>query len=143
MIASAGEPRRSADAAVVARAALWMLASRAAKFLVPLPRLARLMTAPPRTTRRDRRRERRVTQLVDRVAHALRLPHQGNCLERSLVLYRMLSRAGAAPQLIVGMSRRAPGRIAGHAWVTVDGEPVGELVPEDMAPVATFQSRSL
>jgi hypothetical protein len=48
-----------------------------------------------------------------------------------LLLYRVLSRAGADPTLVVGF-HRSNGRICGHAWVTVDGrtviEPEAELV---------------
>jgi hypothetical protein len=128
-----------ADISVVIRAAVWMTALRVAKFLVPLPRLARLMQATPSARVRHPSRERRVTQLVDRVANGLRLADRGNCLERSLVLYRMLGRIGAAPQLIIGVTRSG-GAVAGHAWVAVDGRPVGELVPDDMTPIAVFQN---
>jgi hypothetical protein len=51
-----------------------------------------------------------------------------DCLQRSLLLYRVLSRAGADPTLMVGFLRRN-GRIRGHAWVTVDGNPVIEPGP--------------
>ena len=128
-----------ADISVVVRAAAWMSALRVAKFLVPLPRLARLMQSAPSTRVRHPSHERRVTQLVDRVASGLRLADQGNCLERSLVLYRMLGRLGAAPKLIIGVTRSG-GAVAGHAWVSVDGRPVGELVPDDMTPIAVFQN---
>jgi hypothetical protein len=129
---------RLADALTVGRAAAWMIVLRGAKFLVPLTRLARLMAWPRRMTARDPARERRIAALVDGVAQRLRFPDQGNCLERSLVLFRMLGHAGARPRLIVGM-RRASGRLAGHAWVSIDGEPVGERIPDDLTPVAVFE----
>jgi hypothetical protein len=133
------EPFRVADGAVVLRAAMWMVVLRVVKFVVPLPRLARFMQAAPRSGVRDLARERRITQLVDRVANSLRLADQGNCLERSLVLYRLLGRLGAGPQLIIGVTRSG-GAVAGHAWVSVDGRPIGELVPDDMTPIAVFQN---
>jgi hypothetical protein len=127
------------DLSVVMRAAIWMIGLRGAKYLVPLPRLARFMQATPAPGVRQPGRERRVTQLVDRVANSLRLADQGNCLERSLVLYRLLGRIGAGPQLIIGVTRTG-GAVAGHAWVSVDDRPVGELVPDDMMPIAVFQN---
>ena len=49
----------------------------------------------------------------------------GNCLERSLVLYRLLSRAGGNPALVLGV-RPGPERVAGHAWIEIGGRPVAE-----------------
>jgi hypothetical protein len=48
-----------------------------------------------------------------------------NCLERSLVLYRLLSRAGANPALVLGV-RPGPERVAGHVWIEIGGRPVAE-----------------
>ena len=48
-----------------------------------------------------------------------------DCLHRSLLLYRVLSRAGADPRLVIGF-QRMNGRILGHAWVIVDGHAVIE-----------------
>jgi len=48
-----------------------------------------------------------------------------DCLQRSLLLYRVLSRASADPTLIVGF-HRTNDRILGHAWVVVDGESIIE-----------------
>ena len=47
------------------------------------------------------------------------------CLRRSLVLYRHLVRLGLDPVLWVGV-RKSGRDLAGHAWVTLDGRPVGE-----------------
>ncbi len=47
------------------------------------------------------------------------------CLRRSLVLYRHLVRLGKDPELWVGV-RKDGGDLAGHAWVVLEGKPVGE-----------------
>jgi Transglutaminase-like superfamily/Coenzyme PQQ synthesis protein D (PqqD) len=44
-------------------------------------------------------------------------------LERGLVAYRYLSRAGASPELVVGVAKEMQG-VHGHVWVTVDGRAV-------------------
>lgn len=49
----------------------------------------------------------------------------GQCLARSLVLYRALSRRGANPTLVIGF-RRDRESVMGHAWVEVDGAPLDE-----------------
>jgi hypothetical protein len=67
-------------------------------------------------------RAARVVRLVDVAArHHVRAM---TCLRRALVLQRMLERRGIAAVLRVG-ARRDEGFLA-HAWVEVDGRPVGE-----------------
>src|SRR5829696_3336166 len=66
-----------------------------------------------------------------------------DCLERSLVAYRFLARAGARPMLHIGFGRDDQA-LDGHAWVTVDGLPVAET--EDAVSryveVLTFSPRA-
>ena len=70
-----------------------------------------------------------------RFAHALYRRTEGTCLERSILLFRYLGRAGAAPQLVVGFIREGDG-VIGHAWVEVEGRPLLEV--ED--PTAMYVS---
>ena len=74
---------------------------------------------------RDPEREERTIGVVARLSRA----SGGNCLARSLVLYRYLSRADADPRLVVGMAK--PDEYLGHVWVTVDGRPLLET-PETL-----------
>jgi hypothetical protein len=50
-------------------------------------------------------------------------PGRALCLERSLVLYDRLRRAGAAVELRIGVQATP---FAAHAWVTYRGEPVND-----------------
>jgi hypothetical protein len=63
-----------------------------------------------------------------------------NCLERGLVAYRYLARAGADPTLVVGMPRTPGGH--GHVWVSVDGVAVHDSAARlaDFEPVLAFGS---
>jgi hypothetical protein len=99
------------------------------KHLVPLRSLAKWTwceTAGPR----DRLAERRLTANALRLSKLLRIA-DCDCLQRSLLLYRLLSVAGADPELVVGL-REQDGKIIGHAWVLVDDvsivEPESDLV---------------
>ena len=47
------------------------------------------------------------------------------CLRRSLLLYREMSRLGANPALNVGFRKRGA-TTEGHAWVVVDNQPIAE-----------------
>jgi len=68
-----------------------------------------------------------------RIAHVRRIMLIGgrvlvsrNCLERSLVLYRLLSREGAKPSLVLGTTLENR-TVIGHAWVEVNGVRIGDL----------------
>jgi hypothetical protein len=90
------------------------------KRVVPLPQLARLAWKPPRA-RRDPEAERRVIAAVSRLRQWF--GRDADCLQASLLLYRELSRLGAAPILAVGF-RGEVGGVEGHAWVSIDGRNV-------------------
>jgi hypothetical protein len=110
------------------------------KHLVPLNWLARWVWCPP-TGQRDREVERRLASSVLWLSQMVGLPDR-DCLQRSLLLYRVLSRAGAEPKLVVGFDR-INGRILGHTWVIVDGHTVIE--PETdllrFSPTFSFGTR--
>src|SRR5262249_43336445 len=99
------------------------------KHLVPLKRLVRWAWYPP-VGPRDRTAERGLTACVLRLSQLTKLRDR-DCLPRSLLLYRVLSRAGADPTLVIGF-RQVNGRLLGHAWVIVDGHPViqGSQLPQ-------------
>jgi Transglutaminase-like superfamily len=93
------------------------------KHIFPLTSLVRWAWRPA-TGPRDPAIEGRISSRVLRLSQLLGLPDR-DCLQRSVLLYRVLSRAGAEPMLVVGL-KRLNGRIVGHAWVTVDGRPIFE-----------------
>jgi hypothetical protein len=110
------------------------------KHLVPLPWLAK-RTWCETTGPRDRVAERRVTANVLRLSKLLRIADR-DCLQRSLLLYRLLSAVGADPELVVGL-REQDGKIIGHAWVLVDDmsivDPESDLAR--FSPVLRFGAR--
>lgn len=52
---------------------------------------------------------------------------KANCLERSLLLYLLLRRSGAAADLHIGV-RRDGAALEAHAWVEMDGEVLADTV---------------
>lgn len=58
-------------------------------------------------------------------AAADHLPGEWTCLVRALASYRLLGRAGASPQLVLGARQpEADTTLDAHAWVEVGGVPV-------------------
>jgi hypothetical protein len=64
----------------------------------------------------DARREARLVHLAARGA-----PWSGNCLHRSVVLWRRLQRLGTSGRLRLGVRARPGARPDFHAWVELDG----------------------
>lgn len=117
LVGSLARPR---DALLAGQIYGWLCVLPLLKRRLSLARLVRLMWLRPRGAARDGVRERRTIRTVARLSRV----SGGNCLERSLVLYRYLARANADPRLVVGMAR--PDEYLGHVWVTVDGRPLLE-----------------
>jgi hypothetical protein len=128
----------SGDLWLLARMSGWAALLPALKFLLPLPRLVALVTPAGRAPARDQAREQRVARLAERLYRTAPRLSRDNCLERSLVTYRYLARAGSEPVLVVGMRKQE--ELHGHVWVTLDGRPVHDT-DEFLAgfvPVMTF-----
>ncbi|MDA0163851.1 lasso peptide biosynthesis B2 protein [Solirubrobacter ginsenosidimutans] len=96
---------------------------------LPLPRMSRLLTRPPRTPRRPLSPDRvdRLVALAPRLAHPV---VRTGCLTRGLTLYWFLRRQGVAVELRFGLD--PTGVADGHCWLTLDGEPY--LEREDPRP---------
>ena len=80
-----------------------------------------------------------VERLVRLTKGALRRIYRRDfCLPQSLSLYRALAARGLRPQLVTGV-RFEGHNLLGHAWVNVDGVPLGEVSDPGDAYSTTFQ----
>jgi hypothetical protein len=129
--------RTPAHVWLTVRMAAWSLVLPVLKRLLPLPRLARLMWSDGRGHSSGEDHERVVT-LARWICSARVGRGRDNCLDRAFLTYRFLAMASANPRLVVGM--RSGERVAGHAWVTLNGRTVhgaGES-PDDFVAVVAF-----
>lgn len=104
------------DVWLVSTVVAWMISLSLLKRVLPLQTLVRFMWRPAGVT--SGRPVERVESIVGRLDRL----SGGNCLSRSLIVYRLLSRAGADPILVVGFANE--GRVVGHTWVQVQGRPL-------------------
>lgn len=137
----AREVQSPADALLMAKVCGWAFVLPMAKHLVAVKSLATTMRKAPRGHVRDRAREIRIVTYARWASRLTRWRSGGNCLERGLIAYRYLCEAGADPMLVVGIGRGEEG-VIGHAWVLIDGHPVGESlsVLATYTPVFAFAS---
>ena len=127
------------DARLFARALGWRLVLPVLKHAVPLRTFARWMSATPAASPEASAvvRRARVQAVRHLLAQGGRLVISGNCLERSLLLYRLLGEAGAAPRLVMGVNLEGT-TVGGHAWIEVDGEPLADATTGRFVPVMVF-----
>lgn len=120
------------------RMTIWSVALPGMKRLVPLKRLASLMWMEG-GHRSDPAARSRIVALSARLTRIRVRGSRGNCLERSLLAYRYLAAIGADPRLVIGVTRTNAG-VAGHAWVTLDGQPIHDDPAglEGVTPLAEF-----
>jgi hypothetical protein len=111
------------------------LAFAVLKHVIPLPRLVRWAWLRP-VGSRDREAETRALGCAVHLRQRLGA-ERGDCLHGSLALYRVLSRAGSNPRLVVGF-RRTPAALDGHAWVEIDDACVIESPPAARGFVAAL-----
>lgn len=128
--------RSPSDALLVLRLLAWRMALAVLKRTVPIATLARLMASPGGRSPRD---SRRIVELVDWLYAPRRDRELGNCLDRSLVLYRFLSQNEPGTRLVLGM-RRGSSELEGHAWVIAGNRAIGEIPQSDgsFVTLATF-----
>jgi hypothetical protein len=131
--------RTPADAWLVVRMLAWAAALPLLKRVLPLPRLVRLAASRPRTDGLESGKREQLAAFARWIYGQGVFTRDPNCLERSLVAYRFLTRAGAEPRLMVGLAKAREG-IVGHAWVVVDGRPLNDspVVLEGFVPVVEF-----
>ncbi len=90
---------------------------------LPLPRVAALLTRPPRQrpiAGAEIERLERLIALAPRVAHPLVRP---GCLTRGVTLFWFLRRAGLDVELRFGLDPATEQPTDGHCWLTLDGTP--------------------
>ena len=126
------------DARLLVRAILWRISLPLVKQVIPVRTLVRWMSPRIQSTGEiDSVRGARLQAIRYFLAHGGRVVMSENCLVRSLVLFRFLAEVGAAPALVMGVSREG-GRVDGHAWIEVDGEPLADATTGRYTPVLIF-----
>ncbi len=129
----------TADPRLFARATAWRVVLPALKAAVPIGLLARWMDHSG--TRRPVQRQTRIESLHRLLREGGRTVISGNCLDRSLLLYRLVSETGADAALVMGV-RRDGADVKGHAWVELDGRPFRDDSARNFEPIQVWRPRT-
>jgi hypothetical protein len=131
-----------ADALLLCRMAWWVSVLSVASRCFSLPRaLAIVAGSGTRATRSPSAdSQQRLARLVDQLLSSDIFLFKPICWKRAAVLHRYLSRHGIKTRIIFGVRNDLEGKVAGHAWLEADGEPILESTPPDYVVTYRFPS---
>jgi hypothetical protein len=95
---------------------------------LPLPRVATLLTRPPRRRRATDSEIEVLERLITLAPRVGRPVVKSGCLTRGVTLYWFLRRAGLDVELRFGLDPSEAEDTEGHCWLALDGEPFLERV---------------
>jgi hypothetical protein len=118
---------RPGERGLMLRMLVWRLLVSTLKHVVPIRRLVTIAggATPARAAAGGFPPQARIIELARLACRPRLIRSRDNCLDRSLIAYRYLRAVGATPSLVIGFGRDAGG-VRGHAWLTIDGQEVGE-----------------
>ena len=131
-----------AEAWLLCRMAWWVSVLSVAARCYSLPRALAIVagsgTNQPRAT--DVTVPERLARSIDQLLSADVLLFKPICWKRAAVLHRYLLRQGIPTRIIFGVRNEADGKVAGHAWLELEGEPILESTPPEYVVTYRFPS---
>jgi len=84
--------------------------------------------------------EKELARAIDLLLSVDFLMFRPICWKRAAVLHRYLSRSGMPTRIIFGVRNEFGGKVAGHAWLEHDGQPILESAPPEYVVTYSFPS---
>ena len=131
-----------ADALLLCRMAWWVSVLSVASRCFSLPRALSIVAGSETRASRshDAEVQQRLGRLIDQLFSIDIFLFRPICWKRAAVLHRYLSRHGIKTRIIFGVRNDAEGKVAGHAWLEADGQPILESTPPDYVITYRFPS---
>jgi Transglutaminase-like superfamily len=128
------------EALLLCRMAWWVAVLSVAARLYSLPRALRIVAGSqknkqpsPEAVTQDE-----LVRAIDLLLSVDVLMFKPICWKRAAVLHRYLLRNGIATRIIFGVRNETGGKMAGHAWLEADGQPILETSPPEYVVTYTF-----
>jgi len=130
------------EALLLCRMAWWVTVLSVVARCYSLPRaLAIVAGSETRATgTQDPVVQQRLARSIDLLLSANVFHFKPICWKRAAVLHRYLSRHGISTRIIFGVRNKSNGKVAGHAWLEAEGEPILESAPPEYVVTYSFPS---
>lgn len=130
------------EALLLCRMAWWVSVLSVAARCFSLPRALAIVAGSKISVTRadDAETPKCLARAIDLLLSADVLHLKPICWKRAAVLHRYLLRNGVRTRIIFGVRNEADGKVAGHAWLESEGEPILEKTPPDYVVTYRFPS---
>jgi hypothetical protein len=133
---------RPSEAMLLCRMAWWVAVLSVSARLYSLPRALQIVAGGE--TRKqplaETTNQEELARTIDLLLSADLLMFKPICWKRAAVLHRYLSHSGIPTRIIFGVRSETSGKVAGHAWLESDGNPILETSPPEYVVTYSFPS---
>jgi hypothetical protein len=132
---------RPGEALLLCRMAWWVAVLSVAARFYSLPRALEIVAgkkrkpSSPTSPRQDE-----LARTIDLLLSADVLVFKPICWKRAAVLHRYLLRNGVTTRIVFGVRNETDGKVAGHAWLEANGQPILENDPPEYVVTYSFPS---
>ncbi|HEU5459299.1 MAG TPA: lasso peptide biosynthesis B2 protein [Pyrinomonadaceae bacterium] len=127
------------EALLLSRMAWWVAVLSVTARLYSLPRALQIV-AGSREGIQHAQTHDELARAIDLLLSADVMIFKPICWKRAAVLHRYLLRSGVRTRIIFGVRNESGGKVAGHAWLEANGEPILESAPPDYVVTYRFPS---
>jgi hypothetical protein len=130
------------EAMLLCRMAWWVSVLSVAARCYSLPRALAIIagTKTNQAVPGDAAVQERLACAIDLLLSADFFLFKPICWKRAAVLHRYLARNGVTTHIIFGVRHEPGGKVAGHAWLEAEGEPILETAPPEYVVTYRFPS---
>ncbi|HSK64166.1 MAG TPA: lasso peptide biosynthesis B2 protein, partial [Pyrinomonadaceae bacterium] len=130
------------EALLLCRMAWWVSVLSVAARCCSLPRALAIVAGGETSEKQspDALVQERLARAIDLLLGINLFHFKPICWKRAAVLHRYLLRNGIRTRIIFGVRNEADGKVAGHAWLEAEGEPILENTPPEYVITYRFPS---
>jgi hypothetical protein len=131
---------RPGEALLLCRMAWWVVVLSVAARCSSLPRALQIVAGKQRRPSRTSTNQDELARAIDLLLSADVLMFKPICWKRAAVLHRYLLHNGVTTRIIFGVRNETGGKVAGHAWLEANGQPILENDPPEYVVTYSFPS---
>lgn len=133
---------RPGEAWLLLRMAWWVAVLSVTARYYSLPRALQIVAGDQKRakTSSHSKAQDELARAIDLLLSADVLMFKPICWKRAAVLHRYLFRNGIQTRIIFGVRTETGGKVAGHAWLEANGEPILESTPPEYVVTYRFPS---
>jgi len=130
---------RPGEALLLCRMAWWVAVLSVTARCYSLPRALQIVAGSENTKRLPQGlNEAELARVIDLLLSADVLMFKPICWKRAAVLHRYLLRNGLTTRIVFGVRNETGGKVAGHAWLEANGQPILESAPPEYVVTYSF-----